>query len=56
MTYQALSCKHPSYLHYVLTSVGKPVQLRSSGSDVPVVPKVNTSIGTKAFAVGASTL
>ena len=40
----------------MLTLVRKPVQLRSSSSDCLFVTKVNTSIGTMAFAVGVPTL
>ena len=47
VTYQALSCKQPSYLHSLLTPVRKPVQLRSSSSYLLVVLKVNISIGTR---------
>ena len=53
ITYQALSCKQPSYLHPLLTPVRKPAQLRWSRSDHHVVPKTNTNI---AFAVGAPAL
>ena len=56
MTYQALFCKQPSYLDSLLTPVRKPVQLRSSCSDLLFVPKVSTNIGTRDFAVGVSTL
>ena len=38
----------------LLTPVRKPVQLPSSCSDLLFVPKVNTSIGTKTFAVGGT--
>ena len=38
------------------TPVRKHAQIRSSSSDLFVVPKVNTNIGTSAFAVGAPTL
>ena len=55
-TQEALSCKQLSYLYSLLTPVRKPVQLRTSGSDLLFVPKVNTSIGTRVFAVGAPTL
>ena len=56
ITYQALSSKQPSYLHTLLTPIRKPIQLRSSTSDLLLVPKVNTNMGTRAFAVGAPTL
>ena len=56
ITYQALSSKQPSYLHTLLTPIRKPIQLRSSTSDLLFVPKVNTNMGTRAFAVGAPTL
>ena len=56
VTYQALSSKQPSYLHTLLTPIRKPIQLRSSTSDLLFVPKVNTNMGTRAFAVGAPTL
>ena len=46
----------PSYLHTLLTPIRKPIQLRSSTSDLLFVPKVNTNMGTRAFAVGAPTL
>ena len=58
-TYQALSSKQPSYLHTLLTPIRKPIPysiLRSSTSDLLFVPKVNTNMGTRAFAVGAPTL
>ena len=32
------------------------MQFRSSSSGLALVPKVNTNIGTRAFAVGAHTL
>ena len=54
--YHALSDQQPSYLHYLLTPVRKPLQLRSSSSDLRFVPKVNASIGSKGFAVYAPTL
>ena len=56
ITYQALSCKQPSYLHFLLTPVRKLVQLQSSSSDLLFVPKVYASIGTREFVVGAPTL
>ena len=56
ITYQALSSKQPSYLHTLLTPIRKHIQLRSSTSDLLFVPKVNTNMGTRAFAVGAPTL
>ena len=56
ITYQALSSKQPSCLHTLLTPISKPIQLRSSTSDLLFVPKVNTNMGTRAFAVGAPTL
>ena len=56
ITYQALSSKQPSYLHTLLTPIRKSIQLRSSTSDLLFVPKVNTNMGTRAFAVGAPTL
>ena len=56
ITYLALSSKQPSYLHTLLTPIRKPIQLRSSTSDLLFVPKVNTNMGTRAFAVGAPTL
>ena len=40
ISYQTLSYKQPSYLHSLLTPVRKPVQLRSSSSDIRLVPKV----------------
>ena len=40
----------------MLTPVRTPVQLRSSSSNLFFVPKVNASIGAKAFAMGAPTL
>ena len=55
ITYQALSCKQLSHLHSLLIPVRKPVQLRSSSSDLLVSPKVNTSIGTRAIAAGSPT-
>ncbi|KAK2182808.1 hypothetical protein NP493_335g03056 [Ridgeia piscesae] len=56
ITNQALSYKQPSYLHSLLNPVRKPVELRSFSLDLRFIPKVNTSIGSRAFAVGASTL
>ena len=56
ITYQALFSKQPSYLHTLLIPIRKPIQLRSSTSDLLFVPKVNTNMGTRAFAVGAPTL
>ena len=56
ITYQALSSKQPSYLHTLLTPIRKPIQLRSSTSDLLFVPKINANMGTRAFAVGAPTL
>ena len=56
ISYQALYSKQPSYLHTLLTPIRKPIQLRSSTSDLLFVPKVNTNMGTRAFAVGAPTL
>ena len=56
ITYQALSCQQPSHLHYLLTPVRKPVQLRSAISDKFFVPKVNTNIVIRAFIVGAPTI
>ena len=56
ITYQVFSCKPPSCLHSLLTSVRKSGKLRSSSSDLLFAPKVNTSIGTSAFAVGEATL
>ena len=41
---------------FKLTPIRKPIQLRSSTSDLLFVPKVNTNMGTRAFAVGAPTL
>ena len=41
---------------YFLTPVRKPVPLRPSSSDLLVVPKVNTNIETRIFAVGAPSL
>ena len=49
------SYKQSSHLQSLLTPVRKPVQLQSFSSDL-VVLKVNTSIGTRAFVVGAPTL
>ena len=43
-------------MHSLLTPVRKHVQLRSSSSGLYFVPKVNNSIGTRAFVVGAPTL
>ena len=43
-------------LHSLLTPVRKPLQLRSSSSDLLFDPKCNTSIETRALAVGAPTL
>ena len=56
ITYQALSCKQPSYLHSLLTHVRKPFQLRSSSSNLLFDPEVNTPNRTSAFAVGAPSL
>ena len=56
ITYQALSCEQPSYLHCLLTPIRKHVQLRSSSSDLLFVHKVKTNIMLRAFAVGAPTL
>ena len=51
ITYHAFSYKQLLYLHSLLTHVRKPSQLRSSSSDILFVAKVNTSIGSRAFAV-----
>ena len=57
LTYQLLrSCRQPSYLLSLLTPVRNPIQLRSSGSDLLFIPRVNTNIGTMAVFVAASTL
>ena len=52
ITYQTLSCKQPLYLLSLITAV----QLRSSSSDLLIVPKVNTNTGTWAFAVSTPAL
>ena len=44
ITYKAFFCKQPSYLHSLPTTVRKTIQLRSSSSDLPFAPKVNTNI------------
>ena len=44
-----------SYLHSLLTPVRKPIQLRSSSSELLYVPKI-PNIGTRVFVVGAPTL
>ena len=56
ITYQSFSSKRPSYLYSLLSPERKPVQLRSSSSDLPFITKVNTNIGTRLVAVGAPTL
>ncbi len=56
ITYHALSSRQPSYLHSLFIPVRKPIQLRSSSSDLLFVPRVNTNIGTRAFSVAAPTL
>jgi len=54
ITSQAFSRKQPSYFHSLLTPVRKPVQLRSSSYNLLFVPKVNTIIETRAFAVSCA--
>ena len=54
ITYHALSRKQPSYLQTLLIPVRNLVQLRSSSYNNFFVPKVNTIIGTRAFAVGGA--
>ena len=55
ITYQAHSGKQPSYFSVFLrpTLVRKPIQLRLSSSDLCVVPRITTNIGTRNFALGA---
>ena len=56
ITYQAISTKQPAYLHSMLTPARQPRQLRSYGSGLLSVPRVNTNAGTRAFSVAAPTL
>ena len=45
-----------AYLHSLLTQAKQPRQLRSSNSNLLLVPSVKTNVGTRAFSVAAPTL
>ena len=56
ITYQALSSKHPAYLHLLLTPARQPRQVRSSNFNLLFVPSVKTNVETRALSVAAPTL